>query len=144
VLPLLHRMPNATFIAAPAAGTKRYLLRRAHAVLITSLVDETSSLVAMEAAASGTPVIAFRRGALAEIVKDRLTGLLVQDAEEAVKALQHVRHISSAACIRHARKTFSALQMAERYERLYARIALEKISARNPAVRDLQKEGCFS
>jgi glycosyltransferase involved in cell wall biosynthesis len=144
VLPPLHRMPNATFISAPAAGVKRRLLRRAQAVLITSLVDETSSLVAMEAAASGTPVIAFRRGALGEIVKDRLTGLLVEGVDEAVKALKNIFRISSAACIRHARKTFSALQMAERYERLNARIALEKISARNPAARDLPKEGCFS
>jgi glycosyltransferase involved in cell wall biosynthesis len=113
-------------------------------VLITSLVNETSSLVALEAAASGTPVIAFRRGALAEIVKDGLTGLLVEGVDEAVKALEDITRISSTACIRHARKTFSALQMAERYERLYAQIAFEKISARNPAARDLQKEGCFS
>ena len=144
VLPRLHRMPNATFIAAPAAGMKRHLLCQAQAVLITSLVDETSSLVAMEAAASGTPVIAFRRGALAEIVRDRLTGLLVEGVDEAVTALEHVPRISAADCIRHAQKTFSALQMAEWYERLYAQIAFEKISARNPAVHDLPKEGCFS
>jgi hypothetical protein len=77
-------------------------------------------------------------------VRDRLTGLLVEGAEEAVKALENVSRFSSAACIRHARKTFSAAQMAYRYAQLYARIAFEKISARNPAARDLQKEGCFS
>src|SRR5581483_7156273 len=70
IAPLLDRMPNATFISSPDARRKRQLLRQAKAVLITSLVNETSSLVAMEAAASGTPVIAFRNGALAEIVQE--------------------------------------------------------------------------
>ena len=58
-----ERMPNASFISAPPAELKRRLLREAQALLITSLAEETSSLVAMEAAASGTPVIAFRKGA---------------------------------------------------------------------------------
>lgn len=64
IKPCLERMPNAVFKPSPSAEEKRRLLRKAKAVLVTSLVDETSSLVAMEAAASGTPVIAFRRGAL--------------------------------------------------------------------------------
>jgi glycosyltransferase involved in cell wall biosynthesis len=144
VLPRLHEMPTSTYLAAPAAEVKRHLLRRAQAVLITSLADETSSLVAMEAAASGTPVVTFRRGALAEIVRDKVTGMLVEGADEAVKALEQVSRINAAACVRHARKTFSAVQMAGRYTRFYARIARQKISARNPAARDLQNEGCFS
>ena len=64
---------NIQFIDSPAHGQKIELLRSARALLITSTVEETSSLVAMEAMACGTPVIVFRRGALPEVVRhDRL------------------------------------------------------------------------
>jgi len=69
VLPRLRSMPNARFISAPPAELKRRLLRESPALLITSLAEETSSLVAMEAAASGTPVVAFRKGAIVEVVR---------------------------------------------------------------------------
>lgn len=122
VVSRLAQMPNAIFIDSPSAEHKRQLLREARAVLITSKADETSSLVAMEAAASGTPVVAFRRGALPEIVKDGVTGFLVDNIEEAVAALQHVDKIAPSACIAHAQENFSSHRMANDYERLYARM----------------------
>jgi glycosyltransferase involved in cell wall biosynthesis len=122
VLPRLAQMPNAIFIDSPSAEHKRQLLREAKAVLITSQADETSSLVAMEAAASGTPVIAFRRGALPEVVKDGVTGFLVDNMEEAVAALQHVDHITPSACIAHVQENFSSRRMANDYEHLYSHL----------------------
>lgn len=122
VSPRLRATPNTKFISAPPAELKRRLLREARAVLITSLAEETSSLVAMEAAASGTPVIAFRKGALAEVVRDGLTGYLVEDLAQAVSALRQLRNISSTACIQHARENFSAAMMAERYSDLYSHL----------------------
>lgn len=123
VAPRLRRMPNATFVSSPTAERKRRLLREAQALLITSLAEETSSLVAMEAAASGTPVIAFRRGALSEVVRDGVTGFLVDTVDEAVVALQQISHIVPATCVQHAQANFSAVKMAERYSQLYARLA---------------------
>ena len=122
VAPRLNRMSNATFIPSPSAEEKRKLLREAQAVLITSLVDETNSLVAMEAAASGTPIIAFRRGALPEIVKDGVTGFLADGVEEAVAALKKINEIKPETCANHARANFSNKKMADAYERLYAGI----------------------
>lgn len=127
VLPRLSQMPNAAFIASPAAEQKRRLLREAKAVLITSLVDETSSLVAMEAAASGTPVIAFRRGALPEIVQDGVTGFLVDGAEEAAEALKGIDRIQPSQCAMHAQASFSSLNMAEGYAQLYRRMAVTNV-----------------
>jgi glycosyltransferase involved in cell wall biosynthesis len=123
VAPRLHDIPNASFISAPPAVLKRRLLRGAQALLITSLAEETSSLVAMEAAASGTAVIAFRKGAHAEVVRDGMTGFLVEDVPQAVKALQQVSSIRSENCVQHAQKNFSAVKMAERYSSLYDRLA---------------------
>jgi glycosyltransferase involved in cell wall biosynthesis len=124
VAPRLHDMLNARFISAPSAELKRRLLREAQALLITSLAEETSSLVAMEASASGTSVIAFRKGALAEVVKDGVTGFLVEDPEQAVLALQKTSTISPELCVQHAQENFSAGKMAERYSALYEQLTL--------------------
>ncbi|HEV7552032.1 MAG TPA: glycosyltransferase [Candidatus Angelobacter sp.] len=123
VAPRLRSVPNARFVPAPSAELKRRLLHEAQALLITSLAEETSSLVAMEAAASGTPVIALRRGALPEVVREGVTGLLVENEEQAVMALQTVSRISRETCVQHAQKNFSAVKMAERYFQLYERLA---------------------
>lgn len=126
VLGTPRRMTNANWIESPSDSLKRKLLREARAVLITSQVDETSSLVAMEAAASGTPVIAFRRGALAEVVQEGVTGFLVESVEEAVLALRRTERIIPADCVRHAQGNFSGSRMADGYAALYARSLKEQ------------------
>jgi glycosyltransferase involved in cell wall biosynthesis len=123
VEPLIQTTPDARFISAPPAELKRRLLRESRALLITSLAEETSSLVAMEAAASGTPVVAFRKGALAEVVRDGVTGLLVDDVAQAVQAVQTISSIGHKTCVQHAQKNFSAAKMAERYSSLYEQLA---------------------
>lgn len=122
VVSRLRRMTNATLVASPPAELKRRLLCEAQVLLITSQAEETSSLVAMEAAASGTPVIAFRRGALADVVSDGVTGFLVEGIDDAALALQQISQLSPAACVQHAQENFSASKMAEGYVRLYERL----------------------
>jgi glycosyltransferase involved in cell wall biosynthesis len=122
VVPQLRRSPEARFIDSPSLAQKRSLLREARALLITSRVDETSSLVAMEAAASGTPVIALRRGALPEVVKEGVTGFLVDSVEEASGAIRELDRISPSCCVRHARANFSSARMAQSYAALYAEL----------------------
>ena len=123
VAPRLKEIAGSTFIQAPTLKNKCRLLREAQAVVISSQVEETSSLVAMEAAAAGAPVVAFARGALAEVVEHGVTGFLVNDIEEAVLALRRVKagDIAAAVCIRHACEHFSSAVMAEGYTALYAR-----------------------
>jgi glycosyltransferase involved in cell wall biosynthesis len=130
VAPRLREIPDAEFISAPPAELKRRLLREAKALLITSVADETSSVVAMEAAASGTPVVAFHRGALPEVVRDGVTGFLVEDAAQAVLTLQKVSSISPKACVQYAQKNFSARTMAERYFALYEQLTLTERALR--------------
>jgi glycosyltransferase involved in cell wall biosynthesis len=127
IAPRLRRMPRATLVESPSAAEKRRLLATAEALLITSQVEETSSLVAMEAAAAGTPVVAFARGAIAEVVEDGVTGFLVGDAEEAIDALSGLEEISREACVHHAREHFSCATMADGYADLYERILAEPL-----------------
>jgi glycosyltransferase involved in cell wall biosynthesis len=130
VAPRLQQAPGAVLISSLSAQRKRELLRAAKALLITSQVNETSSLVAMEAAASGTPVIAFRRGALPDVVQDGVTGFVIESMEEAVEACGRVEEIWNGACAEHAQKNFSSTRMAEDYVNLYSRtIAANKASA---------------
>ena len=131
IAPRLGKMPNATWLSSPSATQKRQLLRESQAVLMTSLVNETSSLVAMEAAASGTPVIAFRCGALPEIIQEGVTGFLVDGVDEAIQALKKIEQIKPEECIRHAREHFSSKTMTQAYARLYAQLLRPRIESRS-------------
>lgn len=111
------------FVQAPSVQEKLSLLQRARALLVPALVDETSSLVAMEAMACGTPVIAFRRGALPEVIVDGKTGLVVDTPEEMVAAIpQSGAAITARECRRRAELCYTANRMASDYEVLYRRI----------------------
>jgi len=108
----------------PVAGEeKRRLLAEARCLLVPSTAPETSSLVAMEALASGTPVIAYRSGALPEIVEDGVTGFIVDDVEEMAGAILRVGGIDPVACRTAAEARFPLARTTEAYLALYERLA---------------------
>jgi glycosyltransferase involved in cell wall biosynthesis len=91
--------------------------------LVPSLAPETSSLVAMEALACGTPVIAFPAGALAEIVEHGRTGFLVRDIGEMAAAIGRSEAIDPETCRAAARTRFSRDRMVEAYVARYRALA---------------------
>ncbi|HVH12784.1 MAG TPA: glycosyltransferase [Longimicrobium sp.] len=105
---------------------KRRLLSAARCLLVPSVADETSSLVAMEALACGTPVIAYKRGALPHIVDHGRTGFLVEDAAGMADAIRAAHHIDAEACRRAARERFSSAMMTELYLETYRLLADEE------------------
>jgi glycosyltransferase involved in cell wall biosynthesis len=111
------------FIGPVSFRQKRRLLGSARALLVTSLVPETSSLVTMEALACGTPVIAFRNGALTELIDDGRTGFLVDSAEEMAAALRAVDTLDPAACRAAAVARFSVDRMTQKYLDTYEQLA---------------------
>jgi glycosyltransferase involved in cell wall biosynthesis len=117
------------FVGPAGLEAKRKLLQSARCLLVPSLIDETSSLVAMEALACGAPVIAFRRGALPEIVENGVTGALVDNVEEMAAAIGHLAFYQTAACARAAQRRFSAARMKRRYIRVYEHLAAQKSAA---------------
>jgi glycosyltransferase involved in cell wall biosynthesis len=122
---LLPRLDHRSrrFIGPAGLARKRRLLTGARCLLAPSLVPETSSLVAMEALACGTPVVAFPSGALPEIVEHGRTGFLVEGAREMAQAIRHVHEIRPEACRAAARERFSAERMIGQYLSLYQRFA---------------------
>ncbi len=121
ILPFLDGR-RSRFIGAVGGAGKRMLLAAARCLLAPSLVPETSSLVAMEALASGTPVIAFPSGALPEIVEDGITGFIVRNVEEMAEAIREVDAIDPRTCLRAARERFSLEKMFRSYLSVYREI----------------------
>lgn len=113
---------RVSFVRQPTFSAKLDLLRRARAVLISSEVAETSSLVAMEAMACGTPVIAFRCGALAHIVADGETGFLVDSVDEMARAIARMHEFEPEACRARVAARHSHTMMLDGYVRLYREV----------------------
>ncbi len=113
VVPRLSR--ERRYLGPVGFVRKRRLLAAARCLLIPSQVPETSSLVAMEAAACGTPVVAFRAGALPEVVEDGRTGILVDSTEEMADAIGRIGAIDPEVCRETARRRFTVERMAAAY-----------------------------
>lgn len=111
------------FLGPAGFARKRRLLSAARCLLVPSLAPETSSLVAMEALACGTPVIAFAAGALPEVVEHGRTGFVVADEKEMAEAIRETDRIDPEECRVAARERFSIDRTAARYLSLYARLA---------------------
>jgi glycosyltransferase involved in cell wall biosynthesis len=111
------------FIGPVGLMRKQRLLSAAHCLLVPSLAPETSSLVAMESLACGTPVIAFRSGALPDIVEHGRTGFIVKDEFEMAEAIDAAGALDPQVCIEAARKRFPLERMVERYFEMYRRVA---------------------
>lgn len=107
------------FLGPLAPAQKQDLLASAKCLLHPTVAPETSSLVAMEAMAAGTPVIAYRSGALPEIVEHGETGFLVDGVKEMADAIGKVDTIHPETCRAVAARRFSKARMVESYLRLY-------------------------
>jgi glycosyltransferase involved in cell wall biosynthesis len=110
------------YVGIPTARDKYALLANARALLIPSLIEETSSLTAMESMACGTPVVALARGALPEVVVDGVSGRLACEAKGMIEALRRVDKLDPLACRSHVEANYSAERMADEYEALYAKL----------------------
>ena len=117
------------FLGAVGGARKRQLLAGARCVLIPSMAQETSSLVAMEAMHCGTPVIAFRKGALPEVIEQGRTGLLVDSVDEMAEAILHCGDLDPKVCTAAAATRFSAKRMVSEYIALYQSVVRRSASA---------------
>jgi UDP-glucose:tetrahydrobiopterin glucosyltransferase len=99
-------------------------MARSSVVLCPSRWDEPFGMAAAEAQACGTPVVAFRRGALSEVIMDGVTGFLVppDDVGAAAEAVSRVGGISRAACREHAELELDLDLSLRAHELLYQRV----------------------
>src|SRR6516164_5458598 len=100
-------------------------MARAAVVLYPARWDEPFGMAAAEAQACGTPVVAFRRGGLGEVIMDGVTGFLVppDDVQAAAEAVSKAAGIPRAACRAHAEDQLDLELSLDAHERLYRRVA---------------------
>jgi glycosyltransferase involved in cell wall biosynthesis len=99
------------------------LLANAQALLHPINFEEPFGLSVAEAMMCGTPVIAFNRGSMQELIINKKTGFLVQNTTEAVLATGKIKKISRQACREHAMAKFSSQVMARHYMQLYEKVS---------------------
>lgn len=97
---------------------KNFYLRQARALLFPIEWDEPFGMVMVEAMACGTPVIAFNRGSVPEVVSND-TGFVVDTFDEMVQALSNLNHFDRVGCRAGAYKKFDINKIAKDYLNLY-------------------------
>jgi glycosyltransferase involved in cell wall biosynthesis len=108
------------YVGEADGPTKRRLLAGADALLFPIDWDEPFGLVMIEALASATPIIGFRRASVPEVVDDGVTGYVVDDVETMTDRIGRLSEIDRLACRRAAERRFGVARMADDYERHYA------------------------
>jgi glycosyltransferase involved in cell wall biosynthesis len=83
---------------------------------------EPFGLAMIEAMACGTPVVAFNRGSVKEIVDPGVTGFIVENVSEAVCAVRDLDKIDRMGCRRQFERRFSSCRMARQYVALYSQL----------------------
>ena len=110
------------FVGAADFKKKIELFKNAKALLFPVKRPEPFGLVVIEAMACGTPVIAFNRASMPELIVHGKTGFLVNSIEEACKTTKEIWRIKREDCREWVKKNFSLKKMVNRYEKLYKKI----------------------
>src|SRR5712671_3218013 len=111
--------PDIEYIGEISDGEKSTFLSGAIALLAPIAWPEPFGLALIEAMACGTPVIAFNRGSVPEIIEDGLTGFVVEDEKEALVATDRLSQLSRGAIRRRFEERFTARRMAREYLAVY-------------------------
>jgi glycosyltransferase involved in cell wall biosynthesis len=127
IKPLVHR-PLVHFVGEIDESEKTAFLSGALALIFPIDWPEPFGLAMIEALACGTPVIAFRRGAVPEIIDHGVTGYIVTSVEEAVEHVPRARHLDRHRCRQVFEQRFSATRMAQAYCEVYARVRSRHVS----------------
>jgi glycosyltransferase involved in cell wall biosynthesis len=126
--PILESGKQIIYIGEVSRTQKIMWYRHARATLFPIRWGEPFGLVLIESMACGTPVAAFRRGSVPEIVIHGKTGFVSGSMKEMTEAVGMIHQIDRGECRRHVEKNFSIASMARKYSELYQQIVNERYS----------------
>ncbi len=135
IVPLLHN-PFVEFIGEIPEPEKNDFLGGARALLFPIDWPEPFGLVLIEAMACGTPIIAYRRGSVSEIITDGENGFLVDNVDQAVAAVKRLSELSRVRCRKVFDARFTTQRMADDYLEIYSSLATH-----DPGAAERAQEG---
>jgi glycosyltransferase involved in cell wall biosynthesis len=110
------------YIGHAGPEKRKQLLGKAYALLHPINFNEPFGMSVAEAMLCGTPVIAFNKGSMPELIVDKKTGFLVNGIDEAADAVNQIGQLNRADCYEWAKSQFSCEKMVDDYFRLYQQI----------------------
>ncbi|MBU1087314.1 MAG: glycosyltransferase [Candidatus Omnitrophica bacterium] len=113
---------DITYIGSVGPKDRDELLGNAYALLHPIFFKEPFGLSVIESMACGTPVVAFNKGSMPELIEHEVNGFLVNNAAEAVAALSRIPEINRANCRKTAADKFSVEIMVDNYIKVYEQI----------------------
>lgn len=113
---------RVVFLGPVGPVQRAEVLGRAAVLLHPVTFEEPFGLSVVEAMVCGTPVVAFRRGSMPEVVDEGVTGFLVSTVEEAVRAVDRAAELDRSACRERAVARFGAARMVQDYREVYAHV----------------------
>ena len=116
---------NAVYVGSADPVQRNRLLGKAYALLHPINFNEPFGLSVIESMACGTPVIAFNKGSMPELIEDGKNGFLVKTLDEAIAAAAKIKDIDRACCRRRVEQYFTIDRMLEEYIQVYETV-LEK------------------
>ena len=138
IAPLL-REPLVEYVGEIGESEKNEFLGHAYALLFPIDWPEPFGLVMAEAMACGTPVIAYRRGSVPEIIEEGVTGFIVQDLDEAVRAAERIPTLNRWRCRQRFEERFSAARMARDYLVSYQRLVEGALATQAAVIPDVSE-----
>ena len=126
IKPLIRDNPHVEFIGEINDQQKPAFLSGAHALIFPIDWPEPFGLVMIEAMACGTPVIAYRSGSVPEVIDDGVSGFIVTNEDEAVKAIGRLGELDRKTVRATFDRRWTARRMAEDYVSVYEELARPK------------------
>ena len=116
---------KVVYIGSAGPAERNRLLGKACALLHPIQFNEPFGLSVIESMACGTPVIAFSKGAMPELIENGKSGFLVNNVDEAIEAVARIEDIDRGSCRRHVERHFTIDRMIDEYIQVYKTV-LEK------------------
>jgi glycosyltransferase involved in cell wall biosynthesis len=117
---------TVVYVGSVGPAERNRLLGKACALLHPIQFDEPFGLSVIESMACGTPVIAFNRGSMPELIENGKSGFLVDNVDRAIESVARIKEIDRATCRRHVERHFTVDRMVDAYITVYEMILQDR------------------